>query len=161
MNQRSEIPTAFIAYSWDDEPHKLWVCDLAARLRSHGVAITLDQWELALGDQITEFMEKAVRESDYVIIVCTPTYKERSDNRVGGVGYEGHIITSEVYSRGDHRKFIPILRSGHWGEAAPSWLAGKRYADLSGSPYSEESYQELLQTLFEVDPTVRTARGLS
>ena len=32
-------PTAFISYSWDDEPHKEWVRGLAARLRRDGIAV--------------------------------------------------------------------------------------------------------------------------
>jgi hypothetical protein len=40
-------------------------------------------------------MEKSVRENDYVLIICTPTYKSKSDNRVGGVGYEGDIMTGK------------------------------------------------------------------
>ncbi len=37
-------------------------------------------------------MERSITGSDYVLIVCTPTYKQKADARVGGVGYEGHII---------------------------------------------------------------------
>jgi hypothetical protein len=44
--------------------------------------VTLDQWELQPGDQLPAFMERAVRENDYVLIVCTPLYKRRSDERL-------------------------------------------------------------------------------
>ena len=33
------------------------------------------------GDQLPGFMERAVRENDYVLIVCTPTYADRSNRR--------------------------------------------------------------------------------
>nr|WP_235879877.1 hypothetical protein [Polyangium aurulentum] len=39
-------------------------------------------------------------------------YKAKSDDRQGGVGYEGDIITAEVFTRANYRKFIPILRKG-------------------------------------------------
>ena len=97
-------------------------------------------------------MEQAVRENDYVLIVCTPRYKEKSDGRVGGVGYEGDIMTAEVMAQGNDRKFIPVLREGEWAEAAPSWILGKRYVDLRGAPYSEKSYDELLDTLHGRSP---------
>src|SRR5579862_8142587 len=100
-----------------------------------------------LGDQLPEFMERSVRESDFVLIICTPTYKAKSDNRTGGVGYEGHSITAEVFQSQNHRKFIPIFRSGAWKEAAPSWLMGKAYADFRGNPYSATVYKKLLRTL--------------
>jgi hypothetical protein len=42
------------------------VRDLASRLRSDGVDAGLDCWKLAPGDQLPEFMERAVRENDFV-----------------------------------------------------------------------------------------------
>lgn len=143
---------AFISYSWESENHKNWVRDLATRLRCDGIDVKLDQWHLAPGDQLTEFMELAVRESDYVLIICTPRYKNRSDNRKGGVGYEGDIMTSEVFTSHNNRKFIPILRHSSWEEAAPSWLLGKYYVDLSSSPYGENNYSDLLTTLLGTRP---------
>ena len=140
-------PRTFLSYSWDDDEHKEWVKQLAIRLRTQGVDVTLDRWHAVPGDQLPKFMERAIRESDFVIVVCTPRYKEKSDRRGGGVGYEGDIITGEVFTTGNHRKFIPVLRSGVWKDAAPSWLSGKYFIDLSGDRYQESNYQELLQTL--------------
>jgi hypothetical protein len=92
-------------------------------------------------------MERAVRENDFVIAVCTPRFKERSDGRGGGVGYEGDIMTAYAFTGGDKRKFIPVLRRGSWEEAAPTWLLGRAKINLTGDPYSESEYEELLRTL--------------
>lgn len=119
----------------------------ASRLRSDGVDAELDRWRLAPGDQLPEFMERAVRENEFVLIVCTPRYKERADGRVGGVGYEGDIMTAEVLSERRQRKFISVLRAGDWGSALPSWLLGKLSIDLRGDPYSDEQYGILLDAL--------------
>ena len=97
---------AFVSYSWDSDNHKNWVRELATRLRNDGIDVTLDQWSLVPGDQLPEFMERAVRESDYVLIICTHKYKERSNNRQGGVGYEGDIMTAEIMNTKNQRKFI-------------------------------------------------------
>ena len=151
---------AFISYSWDNDDHKNWVRDLAARLRRDGIDVTLDQWHLVPGDQLPEFMERAVRESDYVLIICTHKYKERSNNRQGGVGYEGDIITAEFMTSRNQRKFIPILRQQSWTNSAPIWLLGKYYIDLSSSPYLQKYYDDLLTTLLgtrEKAPPVGTA----
>ena len=143
-----KIPTAFISYSWDDVSHKNWVKELATRLRKDGVDVKLDQWDVSLGDSITEFMETAIRESDFVVIICTPRYKARSDSRLGGVGYEESVITGEVFTNQSNRnKFIPVLRSGEWIDAAPSRIAEVAYADLSGGAYSEQEYARLRDTL--------------
>ena len=146
-------PTAFITYSWDDEEHKKWVKQLASRLRRDGIDVVLDRWANAPGSQLTAFMEQAVSDNDFVLVICTSGYRIRSDQRRGGVGYEGDIITSEIFYRGNLEKFIPILRSGTWGDgettdAAATWLRGKVYIDLSGDPYSEDNYRELVSTLF-------------
>ena len=148
-------PTAFITYSWDDEDHKAWVKGLAERLRAGGVNVLLDIWGVAPGGQLPEFMERAVSDSDFVLVICTPGYRDRSDGRCGGVGYEGHIITSEIAARGNHEKFIPILRYGTWGDgeptdAAAAWIRGKLNIDLSGDPYPEARYKELVETLLGV-----------
>ena len=140
-------PNAFVSYSWDDEPHKAWVRDLSTRLRSDGVNVVLDRWATAPGDQLPQFMETAVRENDYVLIICTAHYKEKSDKRIGGVGYEGDIMTGEVSASRNRRKFIPILRRGGSQEAIPTWLGGGYYIELRGDPYSETHYQDLRTTL--------------
>jgi hypothetical protein len=143
-----KIPRAFASYSWDDDTHKAWVRDLAVRLRTRdGVEVTLDQWATAPGDQLPHFMETAVRDNEFVLIVCTPRYKQKSDGRIGGVGYEGDIMTGEVLTKGNRRKFIPILRLGNSEDAIPSWLGGVYYIDLRGNPYSEKEYNRLLTHL--------------
>ena len=148
-----KIPTAFVSYSWDNDAHTEWVRDLAARLRSDGVNVILDQWHAVPGDQLPEFMEKAIRENDYVFIVCTPNYRTKSDERKGGVGYEGDIITAELFANRNNRKFIPILRGSDWNSSAPSWLKGKYYISLNGNPYSEDQYDDLLATIHRTRDT--------
>jgi hypothetical protein len=130
------------------------VRQFAERLRENGVEVALDQWELQPGDMLPAFMERAVRENDYVLIVCTPHYAERSNRRLGGVGYEGDIMTAEVLNTRNRRKFIPIFRMGdRWENAAPTWLHGAYRVDLRGNPYAEEQFQDLLTTLHGLRPT--------
>ena len=146
-------PSAFLSYSWDDDAHKEWVRTLAERLRADGVDVTLDRWATVPGDQLPAFMERAIRDNQFSVIVCTPRYKSRSDAREGGVGYEGDIMTAEVMTQRNNRKFIPVLRSGTWPQAAPSWLAGKYYINLSGDPYPERDYEDLVRTLLGIRET--------
>jgi nucleotide-binding universal stress UspA family protein len=82
LEQARPTPKAFVSYSWETDEHRDWVRELAARLRGDGVDVTLDRWELQPGDQLPTFMERAVRENDYVLIVCTPHYKRRSNERL-------------------------------------------------------------------------------
>jgi hypothetical protein len=140
-------PTVFISYSWDDQEHRLWVRQLATRLRQDGVDVTLDQWHAAPGDQLPAFMARSIRTNDFVLIICTPNYKSRADNEHGGVAYEGDIIQGEVFIARDHRKFIPVLWRGAWEQSAPTSLLGKYYIDLRESGAYEDDYRELLSTL--------------
>jgi hypothetical protein len=126
---------------------------LAARLRADGVDVSIDRWAAIPGDQLPAFMERAIRDNEFVVIICTPRYKSRSDSRKGGVGYEGDIMTAEVINANNPRKFIPVLRRGSWSEAAPSWLLGKYYINLSGDPYSERDYEDLVRTLLGIRET--------
>jgi hypothetical protein len=152
-NKDSIMRSAFISYSWDDEAHRDWVRTLAERLRADGVDVSIDRWAAVPGDQLTAFMEGVIRENQFVVIICTPRYKHRSDNREGGVGYEGDIMTAEIMTSRNHRKFIPVLRKGSWSEAAPSWLLGKYYINLSAEPYSERDYEDLVRTLLGIRET--------
>ena len=124
-------PHVFISYSWDTPEHKVWVQNLAIRLRSDGVDAHIDQWTAIPGAHLPAYMESAVRDSSFVLVVCTPNYRMKADSRGGGVGYEGDIITGEVLTEGNHTKFIPILRQGTWKSASPSWMRGKIYIDLN------------------------------
>lgn len=143
-------PKAFISYSWDDDTHKQWVAELATQLRSDGVETILDQWHAVPGDQLPEFMEREIRENSYVLIVCTPNYRLKSDQRKGGVGYEGDIMTAEVHTQRNHRKFIPIIARGSWQDVAPSWLKGKYYIDLSAKEKWDNNYSDLITTLLGI-----------
>ena len=66
-------PRALLSYSWDGPAHRDWVTEFATRLQEEsGVEIIFDQWHLNPGDDKLHFMEWAVTESDFVIVVCTP-----------------------------------------------------------------------------------------
>jgi len=141
-------PKVFISYSWEDNGHKEWVKDLADKLIADGIDATVDQYDLQLGDRLPQFMEQSIIQSDYVLIICTPYYKKKSDARTGGVGYEGHIISGELFSKGNERKFIPIIRKGSAKDVLPTCLEGKLAIDLSDSSNYIHNYHDLITTLY-------------
>lgn len=144
-----EYPHVFISYSWEDEEHKKWVKEFTDRLIDDGVDADLDQYDLQLGDRLPQFMEKEISQADYVLIICTPTYKKKADGRVGGVGYEGHIISGELFSKSDERKFIPVLRKGDFSSSIPTFLNSKLGIDLRDENAGrDEDYKNLIATLF-------------
>ena len=93
-------PKVFISYSWDtengDDEHKKWVRDLATKLRSHGVDVILDQFDLRLGDDLPFFMEQGLTISHLVICICSEKYTEKANAGKKGVGYEKRILANEL-----------------------------------------------------------------
>lgn len=153
--EASASGTAFISYSWDNAFHKRWVLDFATRLRSDGIDTILDQTHLELGGRTPEFMERSVRQSRAVLVICTIAYKHRFDSRVGGAGFEGHIITFEMLAAAGP-KFIPVLREGDWSSAVPTAFNGVHGIDLRAD--TEESYQALVRRLHGVAPVLPVGR---
>jgi len=144
----SQSPSCFISYSWEDEEHKAWVRMLTAQLRLHGVDAHLDQFELAPGADLTQFMESRIRESRFVLLVCTPVFASKTNSGVGGVGYEKQIVTGEIFN-GNVRdtKFVPLLRRGSPAEALPSYLQSRLFIDFRDGDRFTERLEELLRHL--------------
>ena len=145
-----EHPKVFISYSWEEDAHQQWVREFADRLLADGIDATIDQYDASLGDRLPHFMEQSITTADYVLIICTPLYKKKADNRKGGGGYEGHIITEELYSKGNERKFIPVVRKGSFDAAMPAFLAGKLGIDLTNPIHFENNYKDLITTIYGV-----------
>ena len=133
-----ESPRCFVSYSWDSEQHREWVRKLATRLLENGIDAILDQFDCAPGTDLTMFMEKSVRESNFVLLVCTPNFAQKADAGVGGVGYEKVIVTGEIFS-GETRetKFIPLLREGDAKESLPSYLKSRLFIDFREEAFFE------------------------
>ncbi len=148
MENKIQSPTVFISYSWEDEEHKDWAMQLVDRLIADGVDAHIDRYELAFGDRLPHFMEQEITNADYVLIICTPSYKEKADKRKSGVGYEGHIISAELVENHNEKKFIPIIRKGGVRESFPIYLSGKLGIDFKDNNKFEENYKDLLATLY-------------
>jgi hypothetical protein len=140
------IPRVFISYSHDTQEHKKWVLDLATRLRNTGIDAALDQWDLQPGDDLPAFMEKNLRESDRVLMICTAKYVEKANAGHGGVGYEKMIITSELLDSIDSNKVIPLIRQSG-SQHVPTFLKSKLYINFSRHDDYEFAFDELVRTI--------------
>ena len=134
----------FISYSWDDEVHKSWVEKLATDLNKYFYVI-LDQWDLRAGNDMAHFMEQSVSQSDKVLCILTPNYKQKCDSRKGGSGYESSLISAEIVRVNPPSKFIPILRSGDYVNSCPLSLSPKLGLDFSSN--APEIYKKMLEKL--------------
>jgi HEAT repeat protein len=145
--EETKPPKVFISYSWEDDAHNQWVVDFATRLRKEGVETIIDKWGVRIGESLTVFMEGAVRDNDFVLLICTPKYKQKFDKRMGGVEYEAEMMTGEALALKNRRKFIPVLRKGTQIESVPTWLMSSVLVNLSDEPYSDDNYKQLLAHL--------------
>lgn len=140
-NNPSSKKVIFISYSWESEEHKEWVHKLAADL-SEEFEIKIDQ-ELPLGLELTRFMESSIASSDKVLIIVTPTYKIKADNRERGVGYETSLITDELVTSQNQIKFIPLIRYGSKETSYPRYLGSIKGLDMT----DDAKYQDNLEVL--------------
>ena len=143
----AEQPKVFISYSHDSPEHKRWVSELGAKLRHHGVDVILDQWDLRLGDDLTQFMEVGIRDLDRVLVICTDSYVKKANAREGGVGYEIQIVTSQLVKDLGINKFIPVIRQASGQEKMPTCLGIRVYIDFTDDSQFEEKFDELLHEL--------------
>lgn len=151
VSTRARNPSLFLSYSWDSDSHRHWVLKLAADLIRSGVQVLIDEWDLQeYDDDLNHFMETGIRESDYVVLVCTPEYRKRANDRKGGVGVESTIITGEFYDRSKARKFLPILRNAEGGHQSclPSYLKSRYATDFTTDSVYQVKFEELLRRLF-------------
>ncbi|HKR46305.1 MAG TPA: TIR domain-containing protein [Paraburkholderia sp.] len=147
------MPRVLVSYAWEGDSHKAWVRDFAHRLVLNGVDARLDQWHIAPGQSLTQFMESEILACDNVVVICTKAYAQKSLARQGGVGYEQQIISGHIASGVAREKFIPIIRDGEFspGEncSIPPQFAGVYTIDMRLDDASDVKFEELLRAIFK------------
>lgn len=133
----------FISYCWTNDEYKKNVLKLAEWLRSKGVDVILDQWDLKPGDDMNAFMEQSIKKADKVLVLCNKEYVKKADSRSGGSGIETSIITPDVYGKIRQRKYIPIVVDSF--KVMPTYLKGRLAINLKSS----NGYEDLLRSIFD------------
>ncbi|MDR9861055.1 toll/interleukin-1 receptor domain-containing protein [Pseudomonas baetica] len=145
-------PKVFISYSWESDIHKLWVRTLAERLTKNGVNTRLDQWHIAPGQSLTQFMEVEAQDCDFTLIICTKDYCRKSLARSGGVGYEQQIITGHIAAGIERGRFIPIIRDGEFSPGAdcsiPAQFLGIYAIDMRDEEKLDQQVEDILRAVF-------------
>ena len=154
----SSAVRVFISYAWEDGsdgPYRDWVKDLATRLRQDGVDARLDKWHMQEGQTIPEFMNSEIRLAEKILVVCSPQYQAKvhakeEGGSVTGSGWESMLVSSAMFTGERGAKVVAVLGKGEWRQAAPSYLQGLPYDNLTyamGSPEFGKAYTALLQRL--------------
>lgn len=144
-------PTVFISYSWGESDHENWVEYLVNRMRNDKINVVLDKSHLKNGDNNLFFVEKAIMESDNVIMIFSPSYLQKTHDLNTGVGLEYNIILSAFRSEQFFRKkLICILRSGLPQESIPVMLRQTFLYDMRKDEDYETHYKELIRLILNI-----------
>ena len=150
MLEDTEIqPVVFISYSHDSEEHKNWVLQLATRLRSNGVDVILDRWNIKLGSDLASFMEKGLSKSSRIVSICSSTYVKKANEGKGGVGYEKQIMTAEFINDQNSNWVIPLIKNNPNERKIPTFLGGRMYISFEEPNLYETKYEKLLRDLLD------------
>src|SRR5271166_2609681 len=157
----SAPPKVLISYSHDSPEHAQRVLELANRFRADGIDCTIDQYVVAPAEGWPRWMDKQIRDSDFVVMVCTETYYQRvmGEEESGkglGVRWEGHLIYQAIYSAESmNTKFIPVLfESGKYAHIpAPVQSATFYFAQ------TEDGYEDLYRRLTNQPRALKPALG--
>jgi len=145
------LPKVFISYSHTSQKHVDVVIGLAESLTEDGVIVIMDKTHLKEGDDIQAFMERMITDSSisHVLVVSDKGYCEKANNRLGGVGTEAQIISPELYSTTEQRKFLPIVLPDEDGTVyLPVFLRNRLYINLSNGQHYLQEYQKIIDIIF-------------
>ena len=155
--------TVFVSYSHDTPAHSDRVLDLSNALRAMGVDAELDRYHVRPEHGWPHWCEEKLRPENakYVLVICTPIYRDRVENKVNadegrGVYWEGSLIYQYLYVAKGNTRFIPVLLGDETGESIPLPLQGyAKYRvktfDLSDSGF-EALYRELTGQPYVIKP---------
>jgi hypothetical protein len=159
---RSETtPKVFISYSHDGEDHERRVLKLAERLLGEGVDVSVDQYFPSPPEGWPRWMDRQIREADFVLLVCTEAYLRRVELREmpgqgKGVLWESNLIFQHVYNTGaQNTKFIAVLLAGGKPDFIPTPIQGATFY----FPETEEGYDGLYRQLTGQARIVKPALG--
>ncbi|MDI3365280.1 MULTISPECIES: TIR domain-containing protein [Pantoea] len=139
----------FVSYSWDGEEHQEWVRKLADSLEEdYAYHVVWDGYDLDSLSDKNFFMEKAVRDTDFILVVTTEKYKEKADNRNGGVGIETYLASALHWERmtGKDKK-TNIIVINREPDSTPDYLKGHFYIDFNKDELFPNSLVELKKLL--------------
>lgn len=141
MQERN--PIVFISYSHDSKEHQDRVLNFSNRLRNQGIDCILDQYEDSPPEGWPKWMDRGVKNSDFVLVVCTESYYNRvmgTDEKGNGIKWESTLIYQQLYNAGTNNiKFIPIIFKNGKFENIPEPLKGSTFYNAD----DETSYDKL------------------
>ena len=142
-------PRVLLSYSHDSPEHSARVLGLADRLRGMGVGARIDRYDPAPAEPWPRWMERELREADFVLVVSTARYalRSRGEEEPGrglGATFECVLITQELYEDGMwNERLVPVAFSADDASHIVPPLRGFTFYRVD----TEEGYQQLYRRL--------------
>ena len=147
----STKPTVFISYCQQPPTVKDWVGRLSGLLEKEGFDPKIDTEDNTHGQAITDWVRNAAKNSDFVLMICTPEYQAKYKSGKGYLWDELLIIQSRWKDHGQEHGVFPLVRS-HDSRAedvvpAVSKDRGIVHWDFTQDSDFEQQFAKLIETL--------------
>jgi hypothetical protein len=160
------VGKVFISYSHDSPDHSERVLTLSNQLRALGVDAELDRYHVRPPQGWPHWCEEQLRPevSSFVLVICTPTYRARVENRVGadegrGVFWEGAILYNYLYNAKGDSRFIPVLLDNAPEAAIPVLLNGYTHYRIRVFELADSEFGALYRELTSQPETPKPTLG--
>jgi len=123
-----------ISYSHDPQEQCSLVLAFSNLLREYGIDAVLDQYEVSPKEGWFKWMDRQIREADFIIMVCTENYREHAYRSPGanggwnggkGVYFEYQLICNNIYSgKKTIDQLLPVLFDANNKKDVPTAVEG-------------------------------------
>ncbi|HRW22749.1 MAG TPA: toll/interleukin-1 receptor domain-containing protein, partial [Bacteroidales bacterium] len=105
------MKSIFISYCHEPSIYKELVHIFVDKLIKTGLSVVIDKYDLSPGNDMDSFMNDIINKEKYekVLVFCTSEYKNRADNKIGGVGQEVMTYKNLVKDKPNQEYVIPII----------------------------------------------------
>ena len=121
-----------------------------------GITVILDRWEHRPGADLQRFVDR-IEKADRVLIVGTPDYQRKYENKDPSTGrvvaLEMKVVWSRLTGPADgHAAVIPLLLAGDAKESLPPVLRTQVASDFRNDARYFDVALELLLSLYGIEP---------
>ncbi|MBV8264839.1 MAG: TIR domain-containing protein [Planctomycetaceae bacterium] len=162
----ADAPRVFLSYSHDSDEHADRVLALAYALRDRGIDVILDRFvHPAPAEGWPRWMERNLDEADFVLLICTETYRRRAmgqeaPGRGLGVRWVGSLISNRIYhDQTSGSRFIPILLPGAEPTHIPDPVRGHNHYRITAFDLADPGFEALYRHLTDQPATLKPDLG--
>ena len=159
--QETKPPRVFLSYTRSSDKHAQFVLAVATKLRENGIDARLDVWHLGPGTDLAQWMCNELAQADRVLLICDDLYRQKSDGRLGGVGWEIRLVQADLMQTqsGNPDKYIPIIVSAEVASGTPLFMRGVfGYHWPLRAGFNDHEFDALLKAVYRAN-TLAPPRG--